>query len=133
LNQLERATVRERPTRWDECAGPYTDTAFLFVLVGLDLVRDGGRVVLVQPQSLAAARDAAGVRDAVAARGAVARRCIVGDGRFVEAAASDAHPGLQTSFARKYRAAGRPLYAFEFVRRADDDQPGVAASNTRSM
>jgi tRNA (guanine-N7-)-methyltransferase len=69
----------------------------------------------------------------VQAYGAVARRCIVGDGRFVEAAASDAHPGLQTSFARKYRAAGRPLYAFEFVRRADDDQPGVAASNTRSM
>lgn len=71
LNQLERATVRARPTRWDECAGAYTDTAFLFVLVGLDLVREGGRVVLVQPQSFAAARDAAGVRDAVRRRGAV--------------------------------------------------------------
>ncbi len=71
LNQLQRATVRARPTRWDECSGAYTDTAFLFMLVGLDLVRDGGRVVLVQPQSFAAARDAAGVRDAIGARGAV--------------------------------------------------------------
>jgi len=32
------------------------------------------------------------------------------------AAADNAHPGLTTSFARKYRAGGRPLHAFTFER-----------------
>jgi hypothetical protein len=71
LNQLERATVRDRATRWSAAAGPYADTAFLFLLAGLDLVRVGGRVVLVQPQSIAAARDAAAIRDAVLSGGAL--------------------------------------------------------------
>lgn len=63
LNQLERATARTTATRWP--VGPYTDTAFLFLLAALDLVRDGGHVLLVQPQSLVAARDAKPVRDAI--------------------------------------------------------------------
>jgi hypothetical protein len=63
LNQLERATVRTSSTRWR--AGAYTDTAFLFLLAGLDLARDGGRVLLIQPQSLVAARDAEPVRAAI--------------------------------------------------------------------
>ena len=64
LNQLERATVRRDPLpeRLLDVARPYTDTAWLFLLAACDLVRDGGRVVLVQPQSLLAARDAAPVR-----------------------------------------------------------------------
>jgi hypothetical protein len=37
----------------------------LFLLAGCDLVRPGGRVVLVEPQSLVGARDAAAVRSAV--------------------------------------------------------------------
>jgi hypothetical protein len=67
LNQLERATVRRGPlpASLDAFAGPYTDTAWLFLVSALDLVRPGGRVVLVQPQSLVAARDAASVRDAI--------------------------------------------------------------------
>src|SRR5438445_6759775 len=65
LNQLERATVRTDATRWT--VGPYTDTAFLFLVAGLDLVRDQGRVLLVQPQSLVAARDAKSIRDAISA------------------------------------------------------------------
>jgi N-6 DNA methylase len=71
LNQLERVTVRERATRWSAAAGPYADTAFLFLLAALDRVRPGGRVVLVQPQSLAAARDASAIRDAVLSDGAL--------------------------------------------------------------
>lgn len=71
LNQLERATVRDRSTRWSAVGGPYADTAFLFLLAGLDLARPGGRVVLVQPQSIAAARDAAAIRDAVLSHGAL--------------------------------------------------------------
>jgi len=65
LNQLERATVRTNSTRW--AVGPYTDTAFLFLVAGLDLVRDHGRVMLVQPQSLVAARDAKPIREAISA------------------------------------------------------------------
>ena len=71
LNQLERATVRNCSNRWSAAGGPYSDTAFLFLLAGVDLVRPGGRVVLVQPQSLAAARDAAAIRDTVVSDGAL--------------------------------------------------------------
>ncbi len=50
------------------------------------------------------------------------------DGSFVKSIDGDEHPGLQTSFARKYRAVGRRLHAATFVR----VQPG-AASKMRSM
>lgn len=63
LNQLEAATVRTTAARWR--VGPYTDTSALFLLAGLDLVREGGRVLLIQPQSVVAARDAKAVRDAI--------------------------------------------------------------------
>jgi hypothetical protein len=46
----------------------YTDVAGLFLLVALELVRPGGRVAMLQPQSVLASRDAGGVRTAVAAR-----------------------------------------------------------------
>jgi hypothetical protein len=71
LNQLEQATVRDSgalPPQLAALAGPYTDTAWLFLASSLELVHGEGRVVLVQPQSLLAARDAARVRDAVAPR-----------------------------------------------------------------
>jgi hypothetical protein len=70
-NQLGRLTARtpaERRAlraRWGPALRAYTDTAWLFLLLGCELVRPGGRVVLVQPQSLVAARDAAAVRAAV--------------------------------------------------------------------
>jgi hypothetical protein len=70
-NQLGRATARARAhqsrlrDRFGDAVRPYTDTAWLFLLLGCELVRPGGRVVLVQPDSLVAARDAAAVRDAV--------------------------------------------------------------------
>jgi N-6 DNA methylase len=70
-SQLGRATARARAhqsrlrDRFGDAVRPYTDTAWLFLLLGCQLVRPGGRVVLVQPDSLVAARDAAAVRDAV--------------------------------------------------------------------
>lgn len=48
--------------------GGYADTAALFLLTAANLVADGGRVALVQPESFLAARDAAPVRDALVAR-----------------------------------------------------------------
>ena len=63
----------------------------------------------------------------------VARACIVADGAFVEIAVNGDHPGLQTSFARKYRVAGRPLYPYLFVRGRSAAACPPAASKTRSM
>jgi tRNA (guanine-N7-)-methyltransferase len=64
---------------------------------------------------------------------AVARKHIVADGLFIETALCDDHPGLGTSFARKYRAAGRPLYAYGFVRTPEfGEGQGFAASKMRS-
>ncbi|HET9422428.1 MAG TPA: hypothetical protein VFO49_14910, partial [Nocardioides sp.] len=62
LNQLRTATVRESSV---EGVGPYTDTSALFLLRSSELVRVGGRVGLVQPLSVLAARDAAPVREAL--------------------------------------------------------------------
>lgn len=54
---------------------------------------------------------------------------------FAEVPTDADHPGFTTAFARKYRAAGRPLYAFTFDRRPDaaEAQILVAASKMRSM
>ncbi len=74
-SQLARSTTREAGyttavgSRLGIDAGAYTDTAALFLPSGLDLVRPGGRVVLIQPQSILATRDAAPVRRAVLDRG----------------------------------------------------------------
>jgi hypothetical protein len=43
-------------------AGPYADSAALFLLGVIDLVADGGVSVLLQPQSVLAARDTRGIR-----------------------------------------------------------------------
>ena len=70
-SQLGRLTARSAEDRrrlrdrYGDALRAYTDTAWLFLLLGCDLVRPGGRVALVQPQSLVAARDAAAVRAAV--------------------------------------------------------------------
>jgi hypothetical protein len=70
-NQLGKATARAAEARRDlrrvfgNAVRAYTDTAWLFLLLGCRLTRPGGRVVMVQPDSLAAARDAAAVREAV--------------------------------------------------------------------
>ncbi len=63
LNQLEALTVR----RADRGAAgrAYTDVSALFLARSVDWVREGGRVGLVQPQSLLAARDSGRVRASV--------------------------------------------------------------------
>jgi hypothetical protein len=73
LNQLERRTstgpdvARQLRALGDGALGPYTDMSAVFLHRAVGWVRDGGRVALVQPQSLLAARDAAGVRRHLAA------------------------------------------------------------------
>jgi hypothetical protein len=71
LNQLAAATARSEVDRahlrrrFGDAVQPYTDTAWLFLLASCDLVRTGGRIALIQPLSLVAARDAARVRKAL--------------------------------------------------------------------
>ncbi|HEX6236772.1 MAG TPA: N-6 DNA methylase [Acidimicrobiales bacterium] len=70
-SQLDRTTARaaaDRTALRDRFGGAmraYTDTAWLFLLLGCEIAAPGGRVVLVQPQSLVAARDAEAVRRAL--------------------------------------------------------------------
>lgn len=63
LNQLATATTRGGRSRFG--GGPYADAAAEFLALAVRLARPGGRVGLVLPQSLLAARDAAPIRAAV--------------------------------------------------------------------
>ncbi len=71
----------------------YTDEAGLFLVAAARAVVPGGRVALLQPQSVVAARDAAGVRDAVA-RVARVESLVVVDGAFAAAAVDACVPVL---------------------------------------
>ncbi len=74
LGQLASTTARDAATRvalaerFGAAASGYVDAAALFLLAALDAVRPGGRVVLVQPESVLGAAHAAAVRDEVARR-----------------------------------------------------------------
>lgn len=74
LSQLGRATARPAAeterlrARFGDAVRMYTDAAWLFLLLGCELVRPGGAVTLVQPLSVVAARDAAAVRAALGDR-----------------------------------------------------------------
>lgn len=76
-SQLATGTARDPATlaalrrRWGVDAGPYCDTAGWFLLAALELAAPGGRIVLVLPQSLLAAADAAPVRERLSARAAI--------------------------------------------------------------
>jgi hypothetical protein len=72
-NQLQASTARDAMEgrhlrdRWQAPAGPYADTAAFFLLAALELVADDGVVLLVQPESILGARDAAPIRQRVLA------------------------------------------------------------------
>lgn len=63
LNQLALATSRGGRSRFG--GGPYADAAAEFLALAMRLVRPGGRVGLVLPQSLLSTRDTAAIRAAV--------------------------------------------------------------------
>ena len=73
LSQLATRTARSEVARRSVverygAIGAYADSASLFLRGSLDLVRPGGVVVMLQPQSFLAARDTAGVRAELIAR-----------------------------------------------------------------
>lgn len=63
LNQLETGTAANRErlerlkSRFGSSKGAYTDVATLFLLLGVDLLRPGGRMALLHPLSLLASKD----------------------------------------------------------------------------
>jgi SAM-dependent methyltransferase len=63
LSQLSALTTRGGRSKFG--GGPYADTAAEFLALAVRLARPGGRVGLVLPQSLLAARDAAAIRTEV--------------------------------------------------------------------
>ena len=63
-----RRVLRER---FGDALRPYTDDAWLFLLAAVEATRPGGRIALVQPVSVLAARDAGPVRAAVDQRAAL--------------------------------------------------------------
>jgi hypothetical protein len=66
LSQMAAATTRGAASR--RGGGPYADAAMEFCCLAVDLCRDGGRVALVLPQSVLAARDAGPLRALVERR-----------------------------------------------------------------
>ncbi|MCP5029507.1 MAG: N-6 DNA methylase [Actinomycetia bacterium] len=72
LGQLSSDTARSRDravalaVRWGSSIPPYVDDSALFLLLGGELLAEGGQMVLIQPQSVLAARDAGPIRAAVA-------------------------------------------------------------------
>jgi len=72
LNQVASSTARSRADtarlrdRFGDSLRPYTDPAALFLQLGVESLRPGGRLGMVLPVSLLAARDAVAVRERVA-------------------------------------------------------------------
>ncbi len=64
---IDRAAAARLHVPADPVLRPYTDLSAVFLHRAVGWARPGGRVALVQPQSLLAARDAAGVRRDLAA------------------------------------------------------------------
>jgi hypothetical protein len=100
LNQLGRATVRtaaetvQLRSRFGDAVRAYTDAAWLFLLLGCELVRPGGRVALVEPLSVVAARDASSIRLALHGRARL-RDLWVEDGPTFAAAVKVCAPVLE--------------------------------------
>ena len=100
LGQLKRSTAsgsRRRTAlrrRFGDVVRPYTDEAWLFLLAAVDATDMGGRVALVQPRSLLAARDATPVRAAIDERAALVDMWI-DDGTTFEAGVHACAPVLQ--------------------------------------
>jgi len=63
--------LRASTRRAGRSPGAYTDTAGLFLLRALEVLRPGGRVGLIQPQSVLTSRDAEGVRAGVGEQAAL--------------------------------------------------------------
>lgn len=110
--QLARSTARSATAtdalraRFGDAVSPYVDTAALFLLVGVELARDGGRVALVQPLSTIGSRDAGGVRRVLAEQARLVDLWAP-EGRLFDAIVHVCVPVLETSSTGEADWAGR--------------------------
>jgi hypothetical protein len=88
LNQLGAATAHARhraaalKTQFGHASRAYTDPSALFLLQATRITRRGGRIALIQPQSILASRDAAEVRRHVLSRAALTGLWVAGERVF---------------------------------------------------
>lgn len=137
LNQLATATARsttERQLLRERFGGavrPYTDTAWLFLLAGCELARCGGRVALIQPLSLVAARDAAAVRSTLDRR-ADLRQLWVQDGSCFSAHVRVCCPVLEVRSSADTTPSGSPAARVSSWADRLADAAGVPRVDVRS-
>jgi len=112
----------------------YADAATAFLALGVLLTRDGGRVGLVQPQSVLSARDAGGVRDLVDSVGRVAHLWVAGEPVFEDASVFVCSPVIEIGGSDDHRvgrsrgAACRRLDAAAWPRDDADSWSPLAAA-----
>ncbi|MEM1183770.1 MAG: hypothetical protein AAGI53_02100 [Planctomycetota bacterium] len=118
LNQLESATVAQRgPAAMLQvitggAVRGYTDLSATFLLRSIQLCRPGGRVALVQPQSLLAAKDAGSVRSAVLEDASLASLWISNEHVFDDANVFTCAPTLHRGGRRSRRVERSSTRAF---------------------
>lgn len=107
LNQLETATTAAKGSavilgQWSHKAvRGYTDLSAAFLLLSMRLLRSGGRVALVQPQSFLATKDAAHVRKAVLDSGSLSALWVSNEHIFGSASVFTCAPTIQKDGPRK--------------------------------
>ncbi len=124
LNQLGGATARmsqdraRAQARFGDAAKGYVDTATLFALAGLEAVRPGGRVVLIQPESMLVASHGAAARSSMAKR-ATLEGLWIGGARIFDAGVRVCAPVL-----RRNSGPDQPLSAVKLWRGVDFSASG---------
>ena len=106
LGQLEDATARGAAEgrrlreRWDVDAGPYADTAAYFLLASHELLRAGGRQLIIQPQSVLASADVEPIREFLGQAATLEGMWIADDGVFAAAVSVCAVPAAEGTTTR---------------------------------
>lgn len=119
LNQLERATTLSRAREAliravsGGVGGSYTDLSATFLWRGVQLTAPGGRVAMVQPQSLLASRDAGPVRKAVASRASLESIWVADEHLFEGASVYTCAPVLRVGPVRQGEVARSRGTTFE--------------------
>ncbi len=135
LNQLETDTAIERShaaimrARSNGVMRGYADVASAFLLLATDITRAGGRISLVQPQSLLAARDSDAIRKAVLARASL-QSIWVANERMFDAHVFTCAPMLQRDGAQCSRLARHVGSQFELLPSVTIEMKSLAAEET---
>jgi hypothetical protein len=121
----ERAADARR--QFGEVAAPYTDSATLFLVRACELAAAGGRIAMIQPESVLSARDAGPARAAVLARAALVGLWWAGEPVF-DAGVRVCAPVLEVTRTRSGVPASPPAGVQRWRGRAFDPLPPVATA-----